>query len=109
MPACSSNMATVKTTRYYLNIFGSIQRDFKQITGDAAAPKKDDIFEHQFKTDELFFDHFRKLNVKTIGGKLEKGNTLIGAYERAGAERRDRPRPRFNSEKFREKKKEKTV
>ncbi len=99
-------MTNVKTTRYYLNIFGSIQKNFTQISGDANSPTKNDVFEYEFKNDEEFFDHFRKLNVKTVRGKLEKGKTLVGAYDRGGLEQRDRPRPRFNSEKFKEKKKE---
>ena len=93
-------MAIVKTTRYYLNIFGSIQRDFKQITGDPASPTKDDVFQYAFIDDTLFFRHFQKLGVKTERGSLVKGKTLIGAYERQGAER-DRPKPRMNSQKFR--------
>ncbi len=92
-------MATVKTTRYYKGIFGSIQNKMVQISGDANAATKDDVFEYEFNNDEEFFQHFRRLNIKTIGGKLEKGKTLVGAYERRGAER-DRPRPRLNSEKF---------
>lgn len=98
-------MATVKTTRFYLPIFGSIQRKMEQVSGDATAPKKDDVFQYAFRDDGEFFDHFRKLNIKTVAGKLEKGNTLVGMYERRGAER-DRPKPRLNSEKFKEKKKE---
>jgi hypothetical protein len=98
-------MAKVKTTRYYLNIFGSVQKKMTQVTGDPKAPTKDDVFQYDFANDGDFFDHFRKLNIKTIQGKLEKGNTLVGVYERKGAER-DRPRPRINSEKFKEKKKE---
>ena len=98
-------MAKVKTTRYYLNVFGSVQGKMVQVTGDKASPTKDDVFQHEFRDDGEFFDHFRRLNVKTVGGKLLKGNTLIGVYERRGAER-DRPRPRLNSEKFRENKRQ---
>jgi hypothetical protein len=96
-------MATVNTTRYYIPIFGSIQRKMTQISGDPNSPTKDDVFTYEFNNDDEFFDHFRKLRIKTIGGKLEKGNTLCGVYERRGAEQ-DRPRPRLMSEKFREKK-----
>ncbi len=96
-------MATVKTTRYYVPIFGSIQKKMTQISGDANAPKKDDIFTYEFSNDDEFFDHFRKLNIKTLQGRLEKGKTLCGMYERRGAER-DRPRPRIASERFKEKK-----
>jgi hypothetical protein len=95
-------MATVKTTRYYLPIFGSIQKKMTLIAGDANTPRSTDVFEYEFRDDAEFFDHFRKLNIKTVAGKLEKGNTLVGMYERRGAER-DRPRPRINSEKFKEK------
>ena len=101
-------MATVKTTRYFLNMFGEIQRKMIQITGDPANPTKDDIFQYTFISDEIFFQHFQRLKIKTIQGRLEKGNTLVGAYERNGAEDRDRPRRRMNSEKFKEKKSERT-
>lgn len=94
-------MVTVKTTRYYLNIFGSIQRKFEQISNGSQS--KDDAFQYQFINDTEFFDHFRKLNVKTDGGKLYKGNTMIGIYDRPGAHR-DRPRPRLNSQKFKDEK-----
>lgn len=97
-------MATVKTTRYYLPIFGSIQRKMTQTSGDANSPRSTDVFEYEFRDDSEFFDHFRALNVKTVGGTLQKGNTTIGVYNRNGLERRDRPRPRMNSEKFIEKK-----
>ncbi len=96
-------MATVKTTRYYVPIFGSIQRKMTQVSGDPKAPSKDDCFQYEFANDNEFFDHFRKLNIKTIAGKLEKGKTLCGIYVRRGAER-DRPRPRISSEKFKDKK-----
>lgn len=79
----------------------------EQFTGDPNVPKKDDIFSYTFGNDDDFFDHFRKLNIKTVGGRLMKGNTLCGAYERRGAER-DRPRPRIASERFKEKKKSQT-
>lgn len=99
---------TVKTIRYYRSCFGSIQNKMEQISGDPNSPVKDDVFSYVFKDDIEFFNHFRKLNVKTIGGVLEKGNTKVGAYERAGAfVERDRPRPRMNSEKFIERKREK--
>ncbi len=97
-------MATVKTTRYFLGVFGSVQRKFMQVSGDANSPKSTDAFQYKFPNDEEFFNHFRMLKVKTVRGQLLKGNTLVGVYEREGAERYDRPRPRVNSEKFKEKK-----
>lgn len=96
-------MAIVKTTRYYLNVFGSIQRDFKTLA-PAGSNDKDDVFEYTFQNDEQFFSHFYKLNVKTEAGKLLKGKTLIGIYTRNGLEKRDRPRYRMNSQKFKDKK-----
>ena len=96
-------MTTVKTIRFYLACFGSIQNKMEMIGGDSANPTRNDIFEYEFKDDTEFFNHFRKLNVKTIGGLLEKGNTQIGRYDRAGAENRDRPLRRLNSQKFRDK------
>jgi len=94
-------MAIVKTTRYYLNVFGSIQRDFKT-TASEGSNNRDDVFEYTFPNDELFFQHFYRLNIKTAQGKLLKGKTLVGVYTRRGLEKKDRPRPRMNSQKFRE-------
>ena len=101
-------MAKVKTTRYYLPIFGSIQRKMVQTSGDTNNPRSTDALEYEFRDDLEFFNHFRVLKIKTVGGVLEKGNTKIGIYERGGAERRDRPRSRINSEKFIDKKEQRT-
>ena len=92
-------MVTIKTTRYYLSVFGSIQKKLTQVSGDASKPSKDDVFQYQFDNDEEFFSHFQRLAVKTVRATLIKGKTVIGVYERKGGER-DRPRPRLNSQKF---------
>jgi len=96
-------MVTVKTTRYYVNIFGSIQKDFA--LASKAIQDKDDVLQYIFPIDELFFQHFQRLNIKTLKGQLMKGKTLIGAYERNGAQW-DRPRPRMSSKKFRDNKRQ---